>query len=143
MKKKKLVQNLEGYCPIELNARQALGWAQGAQAGRAARRHGAGGMGSRAAHGRRASRRTGAERWGPGRGGARALGRWARWASGRAGPARQANTGQARGKGAWQAGGTGARQACTQGPVGARGTAGWAAWACMPMGCALGALSLF
>ena len=49
---------------------------------------------------------------------------------------------------ALQAGGKGPRQAGTQGAASARGTAGWAAWArpgraVGPMGCALGALSLF
>ena len=144
MKKKKKFwyRTWMGYCPTELKAGLGTGRTSGARGttqaawARELRVSGCTGAGRWA---RGASRHTGAGRWGAGRAeqagargpcGKRTLGKCAARARGR------------------RARAAGARQAGTRGAAGARGTTGWVAWArpgraTGPMGCALGALSLF
>ena len=148
--KKKMVHNLK-WATAHLSRRlgaglgarhsdtslRRVGGARGTQAGRVARRHGAGGMGP--------------GRWGAKRAGrAGAWGERARGASGRERHARQADAGQASGKGARQAGTSCRRAARVRGRQArvarqARGArpAGRPRRAAGPMGYALGALSMF
>ena len=147
-----MLQKLEmGYCPLSMRLGAGLGTGR------------AGGVCGTAqaawARGRRVSGRTGAGRWALGASRHTGVGRWGAGRAGRAGTralgagalgaqGERARGARAAGGHALKAGGTGERQAGTRGAAGSWGTACWAAWArprraAGPMGCALGALSLF